>query len=122
MKKILVVDDNDDILELITMILETDGFEVVGSKNGLNLEKLIEEHSPDVILLDVLLGNVDGRYLCHRVKSNVKTSHIPVIMISASHAAKSIQDGYCYPDDFIAKPFDIDDLVFRVKKVLGTHP
>jgi len=117
-KKILVIDDNADILELVTMILELDGFEVVSSKNGLETESLVAEHKPDAILLDVLLGNVDGRYLCHLVKSNSETSHIPVIMISASHAAKSIQEGYCQPDDFVSKPFDIDDLVFRIRKLL----
>ncbi|WP_316846355.1 response regulator transcription factor [Pedobacter psychrodurus] len=118
MKKILVVDDNTDILELIVMIFELEGFEVVGLKNGLEMESMVATYQPDVILLDVLLGNVDGRYLCHLVKSDSKTSHIPVIMISASHAAKSIQEDYCHPDDFVSKPFDIDDLTARVRKVL----
>jgi len=119
MKKILVVDDNNDILELIVMIFELEGFEVLGLKNGLETEAVVATYQPDVILLDVLLGNVDGRYLCHRVKSDSKTAHIPVIMISASHAAKSLQEGYCHPDDFVSKPFDIDDLTSRVKKVLA---
>jgi DNA-binding response OmpR family regulator len=119
MKKILIVDDNNDILELIVMIFELEGFEVIGSKSGLEIETLVAAHQPDVILLDVLLGNVDGRYLCHLVKSNLNTSHIPVIMISASHAAKSIQENYCHPDDFVSKPFDIDDLTARVRKVLA---
>lgn len=118
MKKILLVDDNTDILELITMILELEGFQVFSTKNGQETQSMIEKFNPDLIMLDVLLGNVDGRYLCHVIKSEQKTANIPVIMISASHAAKSIQDGYCAPDDFISKPFDIDDLVARVKTAL----
>ena len=118
MKKVLIIDDNADILELLTMIMELEGLEVISSQNGMETEKLVEQHSPDIILLDVLLGNIDGRYVCHIIKSNHKSAHIPIIMISASHKAKSLQQGYCKPDDFISKPFDMDDLSFRVRKLI----
>lgn len=121
MEKILVLDDNEDILALVLMILDLEGYETKGISAAVELSKAIEEFKPDLVLLDVLLGDGDGRLLCNSLKSNPLTSSIPVIMISASHAAFSLPEGYYQPDDFISKPFDIEDLVARVKKILATH-
>jgi DNA-binding response OmpR family regulator len=118
MKKILVLDDNEDILALIVMILEMEGYQPKGISTGGALMKSVEEFNPELILLDVLLGDSDGRILCHELKSDPSTANIPVIMISASHAALSLSEDHHKPDDFISKPFDIDDLVNRIKRVL----
>ena len=118
MKQILVVDDNEDILDLILMILEMEGFDAEGLSSGAQLTEKLKTTVPDLILLDVLLGDSDGRKLCHDIKSTATTANVPVIMISASHAAYSLPQAYCQPNDFIPKPFDVDDLVKTVKRIL----
>ncbi len=118
MQKILVLDDNDDILALIMMILEMEGYDAKGISTGKELMKSVEEFKPDLILLDVLLGDSDGRILCNELKSDPELARIPVIMISASHAALSFPEELLKPDDFISKPFDIDDLTARVRRLL----
>jgi DNA-binding response OmpR family regulator len=116
MRRILVVDDNEDILEVIKLILEDYNYDVITlSDGGLLLDKVNNSH-PDLILLDVMLGKVDGRDLCKQIKTTPGTSDIPVILISASH---HVQERYTLngiaPDDFLAKPFDIDDLLEKVQ-------
>ncbi|MCC8408840.1 response regulator [Mucilaginibacter sp. UR6-1] len=117
MRRILAVDDNRDILEIIELILEDCGYEVETLTNGHNLFEKIKEINPDLILLDIMLGDLDGRELCEQVKNLPETSNIPVVLISASHnMAESIaQHKKGAPNAFIAKPFDIDDLVDTVQ-------
>jgi len=117
-KKIMIVDDNPDILEVITLIMDLEGFKVLAVSNGLLFVESIISFCPDLVLLDVMLGEVDGMDLCNLLKSTKEISHIPVIMISASHGLKNV-DFICKPDDFISKPFDINDLVVRVKRQLA---
>ncbi|RZK41143.1 MAG: response regulator [Pedobacter sp.] len=118
MKKILVLDDNEDILELILMILEMEGYQMKGIRAGAELAAAVAEFKPDLILLDVLLGDSDGRVLCNELKLAPSTASIPIVMISASHAAMSLPQDFQKPDDFISKPFDIQNLVARVQAVL----
>ncbi|MES2109308.1 MAG: response regulator [Bacteroidota bacterium] len=110
MRRILAVDDDKDILDVIQYILEDSGYEVEALSDGSLLFDKIKANTPDLILLDIMLGNLDGRDLCRAVKNSAETRDIPVVMISASHAASSI-DQKGAPDAFIAKPFDIDDLL-----------
>lgn len=114
MRRILAVDDDKDILDVIQYILEDSGYEVDALSDGNLLFEKIKAQTPDLILLDVMLGNLDGRELCRAVKTSAETRDIPVVMISASHAAGSL-DQKGAPDAFIAKPFDIDDLLGVVK-------
>lgn len=121
MRRILAVDDDNDILEVLQYILEDSGYEVETLSNGHNLFAKIREHQPDLILLDIMLGGLDGRELCRHLKSVKETHDIPVILISASHyvsLSSLSQDGS--PDDFIAKPFDIDVLLRSIKRQLNT--
>lgn len=74
---------------------------------------------PNLILLDVMLGDHDGREICHEIKSTQHTSHISIIMISATHDLKSMDKKLCEPDDVIAKPFDIQNLIDKVSEQLG---
>jgi DNA-binding response OmpR family regulator len=118
MKKILVLDDDLEILKVITLILEMEGYEVRGIRTGYDLLDSVNLFHPDLILLDVMLGEHDGRVLCHDLKSSPLTESIPVIMISASHDMMKMPERFCKPDDFIAKPFDIYDLLEKVSKNL----
>lgn len=120
MRRILAVDDDKDILEVLQYILEESGYEVETLSDGHYIFDRIRKHHPDLILLDIMLGGLDGRELCKHIKAMKETHDIPVIMISASHniSDRSFQnnDG---PDDFIAKPFDIDVLLRSVKAQLN---
>jgi DNA-binding response OmpR family regulator len=119
MKRILILDDNADILEVITIILDSGGFQVQGIQNGHDLLSVITSFSPDLIMLDIMLGDLDGRDLCNLLKHNEYTMFIPIIMISASYGIRNLSDKNCEPDDFISKPFDIDDLLQKVNALLS---
>ena len=116
MRRILAVDDDSDILEVLQFILEDSGYEVQTLTDGHQLMEKIRESNPDLILLDIMLGNMDGRELCKIVKKEIETQKIPVILISASHnVSKSLnQEGA--PNDFISKPFDINILLNSIKR------
>jgi len=124
-KKILVVDDDQDIMEAIQFTLETNGYQVKTSDRGDNVDRLYEnkESLPDLIILDVLLSGKDGKVICKQLKSNDETKNIPVIMISAHPSAeKVIKEAGA--DDFLAKPFEVNGLLEIVtrnlkKKVLN---
>lgn len=120
MQKILAVDDDKDILEILQLILEDKGYQVETLTDGKHLFDKIKQYHPDLIILDIMLGNMDGRELCHEVKAKNDTHDIPVILLSASHAiGRSQLHTNGYPDDFISKPFDIDDLLNSVQRQLA---
>lgn len=113
--KILIVDDDLDILEVIGLILEEEGFQVELMGNGKDIFEHISHFHPDLIILDVMLGNMDGREICNSIKNTKITNHIPVIMISATHNMDQFIKKTCSPDDFLAKPFDIINLIHKVE-------
>ncbi|WP_244095053.1 response regulator [Pedobacter alluvionis] len=119
MKKILVVDDNEEILEVIELILKLEGYDISGLMDVSHFSKRINEFKPDLILLDVMLGAFDGRDLCNLLKSDQSTLHIPVIMISASHNLNDSKGNVCSPNDFIAKPFDVNNLINKINAQLA---
>jgi len=118
MSKILVVDDDVDILAVMETLLKRKGFEVETTTKGENTFPKIETFKPDLILLDVLISGHDGRTICKKLKSNQDTRHIPVIMFSAHPAAAASIAEYG-ADDFIAKPFDINNLLQKVNNQIG---
>ena len=114
-KRVLVVDDDVSILEVIKIILEDGGYEVSTAQDILEVKGKIGEVTPDLILLDIWLSGGDGGKIAEMLKKNSKTCSIPIIMISAHNdgraiALKSKVDG------FLAKPFDMADLLSVVKK------
>lgn len=111
-----MVDDDKDILEIIQFILEDSGYTVETLTDGHFLFDKIRFFKPDLIILDIMLGGLDGRELCRDIKTNVETYTIPVVLISASHALTDINSPVCKPDDFVAKPFDIDALLSCVQR------
>ncbi len=114
-KKILVVDDNDGILSAFDALLSDAGYTVITSSSGDCLEKLTRQNLPDLLLLDVLLSGSDGREICQRLKSQNLTKNVPIIMISAHPGvAESIRE--IGADDFLAKPFEMKDLLEKVSK------
>lgn len=119
MQRILAVDDNEDILEIIKLILEGYDYDVMTLADGNLLIDQIKEYKPDLILLDIMLGNMDGRELCKIVKSNKETHDIPIILVSASHGLSERFKPCDAPNDFLAKPFDITELLDKVQTHLS---
>ena len=116
-KKILVVDDELDILEFLAVIFEEEGYAVLTSDKGEFLEHLHNGVLPDLILLDVLLSGKDGREIVRYLKSQEETKHIPVIMFSAHPSAEQTARA-AGAEDFLAKPFEIDALLAKVANCL----
>jgi DNA-binding response OmpR family regulator len=116
-KKILVVDDDPDILDALRFMLEDSGYEVKTTEKGEYAENLRDTNGglPDVIILDVLLSGKDGRIICQKLKSQEETKRIPIIMISAHPNAKHSVSAVG-ADDFMAKPFDMDELLAKIAK------
>src|SRR2546423_3276532 len=116
-KRLLVVDDEPDILEFLQVILEDEGYTVVTADKGEYLEQLHNGGLPHLILLDVLLSGKDGREIVKYLKSQQETKHIPVIMFSAHPSAEETarQAG---AEDFLAKPFEIDVLLAKIAQHL----
>src|ERR1700730_135529 len=114
-KKILVVDDEPDILEFIQIIFEDAGFLVVTTDKGEYLDKLNNGALPDLVLLDMLLSGKDGREIVKHLKRQERTKHIPVIMFSAHPGAEktALAAG---ATDFVEKPFDIDVLLKKISR------
>ena len=118
MSKILVIDDDVDILSVMEVLLSMKGFNVEVTAKGENTFPKIESFKPDLILLDVLISGYDGRKICKQLKENEFTRHIPVIMFSAHPGAAATIADYG-ADDFISKPFDVKNLLKKVNEHLG---
>jgi DNA-binding response OmpR family regulator len=119
MKRILVIDDDVSILEALNMTLQDAGYDTeTSTKNGEYVERSLMRQLPDLIVLDILLSGHDGRTICKNLKSQEATKNIPIILISAHpDAAKTAFEAGA--DDFLEKPFNIDDLLARVERLIG---
>lgn len=118
-KKVLVVDDEENIVELIRMNLESSGYEVIDAYTGMEAITKTNSFIPDLILLDLMLPDIDGLQLCQMLRLNEQTKDIPIIMITAkSEESDKVKGLYMGADDYITKPFGIRELEARVKTVL----
>ncbi|MEJ6981799.1 response regulator [Pedobacter sp. P351] len=114
--KVLVMDDDDLILEVLKEALSYENFQVETGGECLNILKTVNDYNPDVILIDYLIGKVNGGELCHQLKSNPSTRHIPVIIMSAyPRVFESLGNYGC--NSFIPKPFSLDQLVETINRV-----
>jgi DNA-binding response OmpR family regulator len=120
-KKVLVVDDDNDILDVIRIILEDEGYEVSTLDNGREVVNEVSNNTPDLILLDVMLCGIDGRDICMKLKTDPRFSRLPIIMISASHNLEGFLEKEGSADGFISKPFEIDYLVAVVNSQFVTN-
>lgn len=118
-KNILVIEDNHAILDVITLVLQSESYKVTGLNKSEDMLLHIDELEPDLIILDIMLPDADGRVLLRELRGNIKTTDIPVLMISARYTEENIQHGEVKPNGFLAKPFDIDDLLDRIEGILA---
>ena len=115
-KKILVVERDKDILEIVTYILKDKGYDVLASQSEEGILHQILTFNPDAILLDIIQPSDQGTELCRQIKAADKIKHIPVIVLSTHTNAASMKE-VC-ADDILSKPFDISELVDILKKQL----
>ena len=114
--KILIVDDDENICELLRLYLEKDGFLTVVANDGEQAVEYNEKYNPDLILLDIMLPKLDGWQVCREIR---KTSNVPIIMLTAKgETFDKILGLELGADDYISKPFDTKEVIARIKAVL----
>lgn len=117
--KILVIEDDYNIQELLRYNLESNGYEVIAAVNGNEGYKMALNNSPDVILLDVMIPGADGLEVCKMIRMNEKIKRIPILMVTAkSEELDKILGLELGADDYITKPFSIKELIARIKAVM----
>ena len=119
-KKILLVDDEEDLVEIIRFPLELEGLDVLVSYNGEDALNQARKENPDLILLDLMLPKLDGYKVCRLLKFDERYKHIPILMLTAKSQEKDKLLGKeTGADEYITKPFDIEYLIKRVKFYLS---
>jgi two-component system response regulator VicR len=122
-EKILCIEDEPQMIDLIKLILETRGYEVVGAEGGQEgLEKMRSE-KPDLILLDLMMPEMDGGDVFHHMKEEVELRGIPVVVVTAKAAPidKVLWINVAKVDDYVTKPFGPSELVDSVERVLARY-
>jgi DNA-binding response OmpR family regulator len=117
---VLVVDDDKDLLDMVSLVLRSYAIKVDCLDNGGLVFNRLATHKPDVVLMDIYLGDADGRELCKKIKTMDEYQDIPVILYSAGNiTTQSIQESLA--NDFISKPFDISHLLTRIRLQTGKN-
>lgn len=116
-KYIQVVEDDGDIRFIVEYILEDANYVVESFENATSFINRTRNHGVDLIILDVMLPDGNGIELCHNLKADEISKHIPIIVMSAHAGSKLIMEEAC-ADDFINKPFDLDYFLMRVRRIL----
>ena len=121
--RILVVDDEPPIREILKFQLENAGFYVKCAQDGEEGLQMVSEDPPDLVLLDLMIPQMDGYEVCRRIKSNYDTRHIPVIILTARGEEQDRVRGLKLgADDYVVKPFGVKELLARVEAVLRRSP
>lgn len=113
-KKILIVDDNDLIVEVMSYILVNYGYDVTSLSSGEEVINEVNNTRPDLVILDAMLPGMDGRDICKILKLNEATHNVPVIICSAYDEVGRTLNQTGAPDDFLSKPFDMNTLLDKV--------
>jgi len=120
MKKILVVDDEQDIVGAIAIRLKSSGFEVITAGDGMEGLQKARIENPDLILLDVMLPKLDGYKVCRMLKFDEKYKHIPIIMVTGKFSDEDKRKGLAVgADHYVLKPFDHKELLATIESVLS---
>ena len=118
-RKILVVDDSDNIRTVLKVNFEWIGYDVLSARDGEEAIRMMEEEKPDLIILDVMMPRKNGYQVCRRFKSDPRTADIPVILLTARIQEEDAFWGRdCGADEFITKPFQTPDLESAVRRLL----
>ncbi|MGH2470775.1 MAG: response regulator transcription factor, partial [Chloroflexota bacterium] len=118
-RRILVVDDEENVVDFLRLGLQYEGFQVQVGTTGLQGLALVEADPPDLLILDVMLPLLDGVELCQRIRSRYRTAHLPIIMLTARDRVVDRVEGLnAGADDYLVKPFAYEELLARVKALL----
>lgn len=119
--RVVCIEDEAEMIELVKMILTREGFEVIGATGGIEGLQIVEDVQPGLVLLDLMMPDMDGWEVYQRMKSNPKTSNIPVIVITARTQSidKVLGLHIAKVDDYITKPFAPSELMASVNKTLS---
>ena len=119
-RKVLLVDDDTELVEVMTKFLEEDGrFEVKIATTGFDAGMLVKEYRPDLLVLDVMLPDINGKEVCQRVRADNTMEEVRILCISGMIEDDKIQDlKLAGADDFLHKPFEIEELIERMCKML----
>ena len=115
MKNILVIEDEPDIMMLVKMVLESEGYNVSEMSSAASYKTKVRAAHADLVLLDLNIAGFDGNIICEYIKAQTDLKSIPVIIMSGNLNARQIKED-CGADDIIAKPFDLDRFVDMVKR------
>jgi two-component system response regulator VicR/two-component system response regulator RegX3 len=119
MPHVLLVDDEAPLRESLTYTLQKAGFQVTTASDGLSAIKQFHKQVPDIVLLDLMLPEVDGMEVCWRLRA---FSDVPIVMLTAKdHDIDQMRGREAGADDYVTKPFEIDDLIARIRTVLDRH-
>lgn len=119
MQTILIVDDQQDILKVISRRLQNSGFTTLMTERGMECIEMAVYHKPDAILLDIMMPDANGLDICKQLKSNPVTSSIPILLVSGKILPQDVSDGFSAgANDYIKKPFEHVELIERVKSAI----
>ena len=117
--RVLVADDDEDILSLVAFRLERSGYEVLKAVDGEEALRLAIEEAPDLAVLDVMMPKLDGYEVTRRMRANEQTSRIPIILLTARAQERDVAAGFeAGADDYVKKPFSPQELGARVQAIL----
>lgn len=121
MARVVCIEDEPDMIELMRLLLTRQGFEVIGARGGKEGIELVEKNLPELILLDIMMPDLDGWEVYDHLKQNPKTRDIPVIVVTArAQTAEKLKAlGEAGVDDYIVKPFGPGQLLDSIQRVLG---
>lgn len=119
-RKILLVDDSETILQMEQMMLGSDGYEFIMARDGEEGVTKALDHKPDLILMDVVMPKMDGFEAVRRLRENQQTRLVPIVMVTSKAEAESLEAGYaCGCNDYIVKPIDRLELLAKVENLIG---
>ena len=118
-KKILIVDDEKEIVELLEVALKAKGYNVISVAHGNTLFEIVVNEKPDLIILDILLPGLDGYSIQLQFAHQEETKNVSVIILTALPAAKTLFDEFKQVKGFISKPFEMANLLNKVNEILG---
>jgi len=117
--KILVIDDEADLITLLSVKLEDEGYEVLSARNGIQALEVVQKHCPDLILLDLMMPHMDGWEACRRIR---ELTDVPIIMVTALSGEQLVARGLeVGADDYLTKPFSMMELAARVRAALRRY-
>ena len=121
-RRILVVDDDPDIVETVEFFFSSSDYQVFMAKNGKEALEQVETKKPDLVLLDMMMPEMDGLEACRRLKGNPKTNHLPIIMLTAQGKKQDVVNALkAGANDYVIKPFNLQDLFERIEKILNDN-